>query len=146
MTVRVEREIDVPADPETVWDFVADPEHRARAISVVRDFEERDDGTEVWHVRLPIPLIDRTVAVETTDDYRDPPRQVAFTGRSRALTVRGEHEPEPIDAGTRLTSRFVVDGRLPGVERYFTGHLDDELDNLESALLAYVTDRQEERS
>ncbi len=145
MTVRVEREVDVPADPEIVWAFVADPEHRARAISVVRDFEERDDGTAVWHVRLPIPLIDRTVAVETADESREPPRRVSFTGRSRALSVRGEHELEPIEDGTRLTSRFVVDGRLPGVERYFTGHLDDELDNLEAALLDYVETEQEEQ-
>ncbi|MFB6255991.1 MAG: polyketide cyclase, partial [Haloplanus sp.] len=34
----------------------------------------------------------------------------------------------------RLHNEFVVDGRLPGVERFFKKRLDTELDNLESAL------------
>jgi len=144
MTVRVERTVDVPADVESVWAFVADPQQRARAISVVQDFDQPDEGSAVWHVSLPIPLIDRTIAVETAEGDRDPPTAVSFTGRSRAMHVRGEHTLEPIEDGTRLTSRFVVDGRLPGVERYFERHLDEELGNLEAALLAHVERGEEE--
>jgi len=138
MTVRVERVVEVPADRDAVWGFVADPDHRARAISVVRNFEEAEDGTITWHVALPIPVIDRTIAVETEEQHRDPPRSVQFVGRSRAMHVRGEHELDETDGGTRLTSRFTVDGRLPGVERYFEGRLDEELDNLEAALADHL--------
>ena len=136
MTVRVERVVDVPAPPEEVWAFIADPTNRAAAISVVADYEVRGDGSAVWHISLPIPVLDRTVAVETEDTAREPPERVEFEGRSRVMRVVGEHRLEAVDGGTRLTNRFVVDGRLPGVERYFRKHLDAELENLEDALAA----------
>jgi carbon monoxide dehydrogenase subunit G len=136
MTVRVERELELPVDVERVWAFIANPSERAAAIEVVEDFEVHDDGRATWHVSLPIPVVSRTVTVKTTERAREPPTFVKFEGRSRVFQVVGEHELEAIDGGTRLTSRFVVDGRLPGVERFFESRLDDELDNLEAALLA----------
>jgi carbon monoxide dehydrogenase subunit G len=134
MTVRVERVFEIPASPEEVWAFIADPERRARPISVVEDFETTGETTAIWHVRLPIPRLNRTIAVETEDVTREPPRYVEFTGRSRAMNVRGEHTLEPTETGTRLTNSFVVDGRFPGVERYFKRKLDGELANLEAAI------------
>lgn len=136
MTVRVERSVEIPADREAVWEFIADAEKRAGAISVVEDHELGPDGTATWHVSLPVPLLDRTIAVETEERTRDPPRYVDFVGRSRVMRVVGEHELDAIDGATRLTSRFVVDGRLPGVESFFKRRLDAELDNLETALYA----------
>jgi hypothetical protein len=50
------------------------------------------------------------------------------------MRVLGEHEIEPADNGSRVISRFVVDGRLPGIEGYFQKNLDRELDNLDAAL------------
>ena len=133
MTVRIERTFELDVPPERVWEFIADPGQRAAAISVVEDYEV--DGEEsTWHVRLPIPFVDRTVAVETRDVERDPPRYVRFVGRSTALRVTGEHEIEPSEGGSRLINRFVVEGRLPGVERFFERNLDSELDNLEGRL------------
>lgn len=134
MTVRVERVFELDADPERVWSFIADPEKRARPISVVEEFELTGENTARWHVRLPIPVVDATVAVDTEETDREPPHHVRFTGRSRAMRVVGEHELEPTDGGTRLTNRFVVEGKLPGVERYFERNLDGELDNLEAAI------------
>ena len=136
MTVRVERELSVPAPVERVWAFIADPAKRAAAIGVVKDYEVHDDGRATWHVSLPIPVVSRTVAVETRETAREPPTFVSFEGRSRVFHVAGEHDLEAVDGGTRLHSRFVVDGRLPGVERFFKNRLDDELDNLEAALQA----------
>lgn len=138
MTVRVERVLEVPAAPEAVWAFIADPERRARAISVVEDVDVESDGSATWHVRLPIPVLKRTIAIETEDRQRDPPRYVEFVGRSRAMRVVGEHELAPSDDGTTLTNRFVVDGSLPGVERFFESRLDDELTNLETALRTHL--------
>jgi carbon monoxide dehydrogenase subunit G len=137
MTVRVERvfELDIPA--ERVWEFIADPERRARPISVVEEFEVTGEDTARWHVRLPIPVINATVTVETEDVEVDPPRYVKFVGKSRAMRVVGEHELEERGDGCSLTNRFIVDGRLPGVERYFERNLDGELDNLEQAIVDY---------
>ncbi|MFW6448332.1 MAG: SRPBCC family protein [Halobacteriota archaeon] len=141
MTTRTSRTTTVDAPIEAVWSFIADPVERANAISVVDRFERRDDeGRRVtWHVRLPIPFVSSTVPVETEELERDPPSFVRFVGRSSVFTVEGTHELEAADDGaTRLTSRFVVDGRVPGVETFFKRNLDGELDNLERALRAKV--------
>ncbi len=136
MTVRVERTFELPVPPERVWEFIVDPEQRARSISVVSDFtlDDEDGRKATWKVDLPIPLVNRTASVDTEDVRRDPPEYVKFVGRSKLMRVTGEHELEAIEAGSRLTNRFVVDGRLPGVERYFEKNLDDELANLEAAI------------
>lgn len=134
MTVRVERTFEFEAPPEEVWAFIADPGKRAEAISVVDDYEVHEDGTAVWHVRLPVPGIKATISVETEEVRKEPPERVKFVGRSRALRVTGEHTVEPTATGARLRNEFVVDGRLPGVERFFTKNLDQELENLAAAL------------
>ena len=134
MTVRVKRTFEIDAPAEQVWSFIADPASRAEAISVVDSYEANDDGTMTWHVRLPIPGINATVAVETEETRKEPPDCVEFVGRSRALRVTGKHTVESTDGGCLLHNEFVVDGRLPGVERYFKRNLDRELDNLDAAL------------
>ncbi|WP_433624515.1 SRPBCC family protein [Halomicrococcus sp. NG-SE-24] len=133
MTVRVERTFDLAVPPEKVWDFISDPARRADAISVVADYDVEGDRA-TWHIELPIPLMNQTIPVETEDVTREDSRYVKFVGRSSAMHVVGEHEIEPTDDGCRLVNRFVVDGRLPGIERYFKRHLNDELSNLEAAL------------
>lgn len=134
MTVRVERVFEISAPPEAVWAFIADPEKRARPLSVVDDYEQTGETTAIWHVKLPIPRLNRTVAVETEDLELDEPNYVKFTGRSKAMNVQGEHVLEGTDGGTKLTNRFVVEGRLPGVETYFKRTFDDELKALEAAI------------
>ncbi|MFC4450392.1 CoxG family protein [Halorussus aquaticus] len=139
MTVRVERTFDLAVSPENVWNFIADPEKRASVISVVSDYEKTGENTSIWHIELPIPFLDRTVPVETEDVERDPPRYVKFVGRSSALRVTGEHEIQETETGSRLVNRFTVEGRVPGIERYFKKNLDEELDNLETALRGEAT-------
>ncbi|MFC7042765.1 SRPBCC family protein [Halonotius sp. GCM10025705] len=138
MTVRVSRtfEFDVPG--EQIWAFIADPEQRAGAISVVDTFTIHDDSRATWQVRLPIPLLNSTVTVETEELIREPPTRVKFEGRSRALRVTGEHTITDTEDGCQLHNEFVVDGQLPGVERFFKRNLDAELDNLEAALRADI--------
>ncbi|TQQ79847.1 polyketide cyclase [Halonotius terrestris] len=138
MTVRVARtfEFDVPGD--RIWEFIADPVKRAGAISVVDSFDIHDESRATWHVKLPIPLINSTVTVETQEVLREPPTRVKFEGRSKALRVTGEHTITETDGGCRLKNEFVVDGKLPGVERFFKRNLDTELDNLEAALRADI--------
>ncbi|QFU83825.1 SRPBCC family protein [Natronorubrum aibiense] len=148
MTVRVDRSFELSATPEDVWAFIADPKNRARAISVVQEYTVDDpDGRRVtWHVELPIPLVRKTVRVETEDITREPPSYVKFVGKSKVLTVTGEHEIVETDGGTRLENHFVVDGKLPGVEKFFKHNLDGELENLRRALERDLqTTRSEER-
>jgi carbon monoxide dehydrogenase subunit G len=134
MTTRVERVFEIEAPRDAVWAVISDPEMRSRPISVVTDFETTGDRTAVWHVSLPIPGISRTIRVETEDIEIDEPEYVRFVGRSKAMNVEGEHVLEAIEGGTRLTNRFRVEGRLPGVETYFKRKLDGELANLEAAV------------
>jgi carbon monoxide dehydrogenase subunit G len=133
MTVRVERTFDLDAPPEVVWELISDPEKRARPISVVEDFEITGERTATWHVSLPIPVINRTVAVETEEIERDPPNYVKFVGRSKAMRVVGEHRIEPNGEGSRIVNRFTVEGRVPGLEKFFERNLDTEIRNLEAA-------------
>lgn len=134
MTVRVSRTFAFDASVERVWAFIADPKKRAEAISVVDSYEVEDDGVTVWRVKLPIPFVDSTVPVRTEEVARDPPYRVKFVGKSSALRVTGEHTVRETKNGCELVNEFVVDGRLPGVERYFKKNLDRELNNLERAL------------
>lgn len=133
MVVQVERVVEVEAGIEAVWDVLADPARRARAISVVDSYRIEGDSA-VWQVALPIPVIRRTIAVRTRDEEREPPTYVRFAGDSKAFTVEGEHELTATDDGTRVRSTFTVDGKLPGVERYFEKHIDGELSNLLDAI------------
>ncbi|QSW98768.1 CoxG family protein [Haloterrigena alkaliphila] len=136
MTVRVDRSFELSAPAERVWEFIADPENRARAISVVEEYTVDDpEGRHVtWHVSLPIPLVRRTIAVKTEDVTRRAPEYVKFVGKSKVLDVTGEHEIVETEDGTRLENHFVVDGKLPGVEKFFKRNLDGELENLRRAL------------
>jgi carbon monoxide dehydrogenase subunit G len=136
MTTRVERTLHVDAAPAEVWEYIADPGKRAEPISVIKDWEVHDDGSATWEVAVPIPVLDRTVTVETRDRERRAPEYVKFTGRCRVFRVSGEHTLVPEDGGTRLTSTFVVDGSVPGVEHFFERQLDTEIENLERALTA----------
>lgn len=137
MTVTVDRTFSFAESPAAVWAFIADPAKRAGAISVVERYEVDDDanGDEgTWHVRLPIPVVQKTTAVETRDVERREGEYVKFVGRSKVMRVMGEHEIVPTEEGCDLVNRFRVEGKLPGVETYFKRNLDGELDNLEAAL------------
>ncbi len=135
MTVRVRRTFDFTVPGEEVWEFISDPANRADAISVVEEYDLGPGTYEAtWYIRLPIPILDSTVKVVTNDERRDPPTYVKFVGRSRIMRVTGEHTIQETADGCQLVNEFVVDGRVPGVERFFRRNLDEELDNLEHAL------------
>ncbi|MFB6094148.1 MAG: SRPBCC family protein [Halanaeroarchaeum sp.] len=140
MTVRVERTFDVDAEPDAIWEFLADPVARARAISVVDSFDRRGDRT-IWHIALPIPLLRTTIDVTTRDVEREEPSHVSFEGRSSAFDVTGEHTITPTEDGSRVRNVFVVDGHAPGVERFFERNFESEIHNLERALKRSLADR-----
>ena len=142
MTVRVERAFEVDASPEDIWEFIADPAHRARAISVVDRFDRRGETT-IWHIDLPIPLVRTTLQVRTKNVERNPPTNVKFRGTSKAFTVTGKHtiSRDGDGDGTTVSNVFVVEGRAPGVERFFERNFEEEICNLERALRRYLDER-----
>lgn len=140
MTARVERAFSVSAPPETVWEFIADPANRARAISVVDQFET-DGNTTTWQISLPIPMVNKTIPVRTRTVELTPPKYVRFEGNSKIFDVLGEHKVVTEGDTTKLINTFTVDGHAPGVERFFRHNLDDEITNLEQALRDYLEDQ-----
>ncbi|ALG82051.1 SRPBCC family protein [Halanaeroarchaeum sulfurireducens] len=140
MTVRVERTLRVDASPEDIWEFIADPAERARAISVVDRFDRRGETT-IWHIDLPIPLVRRTLQVRTKDVERNPPTDVKFRGTSKAFTVTGKHTIAKADHSATVSNVFVVEGRAPGVERFFERNFEEEIGNLERALRRYLDEQ-----
>lgn len=134
MVVDVERTYVVAAPIEDVWELLADPAKRARAISVVERFEVREDDT-IWYIALPVPLMRGTIEVRTWDVERDPPTFVRFAGESSVMEVTGEHELTAEDEDTTsVRNRFVVDGAFPGVETFFKRNIDGELDRIQTAV------------
>lgn len=134
MTVRVERAFVFEASPEEIWAFISDPAKRADAISVVEEYEIHDNRDATWQVSLPIPVVNSTIAVETEEVEREPPRHVKFEGTSPAFRVTGEHSIDTVEDGTRLDNEFAVEGKLPGVEQFFKRNFEEEMENLEAAL------------
>jgi carbon monoxide dehydrogenase subunit G len=141
MTVRVTRSFTVALSLERVWDLLSDPEKRAEAISVVDGYEYSGDGEEmIWYLSLPVPGIRKHIEVRTRDIERDPPNYVQFEGHSRVMDVMGEHDITDVEGGSRIENQFVVEGSLPGVERFFKRSLDSELDNIRDQLVTVVED------
>lgn len=138
MTATVERTYQVDADCEAIWELIADPAVRAEGISIVDRYHA--DGDEmVWHLHLPVRMLPGTITVRTRDLERDPPNYVKFEGRSRVMRVEGEHELETMsEGGCSIRNRFVVDGRVPGVEGYFKRHIDDEIEGLIRAIATRI--------
>ena len=146
MTVEVERAFEVDAPIAAVWELLSDEETRAKTISVVKEYELRSEGGHsqvIWHLQLPIPLISSTIAVRTRDVERDPPRYVKFVGQSKVLTVTGEHRLSETESGCRVVNRFIVDGKVPGVETFFERNIDAEIENFRLAILDHVSDVEE---
>lgn len=145
MTVEVERAFDVEAPITAVWEILSDEEARAKTISVVQSYDLRSGGEHsevVWHLSLPIPVVRSTIAVRTRDVERDPPRYVKFAGTSKVMTVTGEHELRETDTGCHVVNRFIVDGKVPGVERFFERNIDGEMENFRESILDSLADEE----
>ena len=141
MTTRVERVYEIDASPEDVWRHISDDEIRAEAISFV-DRYERDGEEMIWYLGLPIRALPGTVRVRTRDVERHEPTYVNFVGTARIMDVEGEHELTTTDTGCLVENRFVVDGHIPGVERFFKRNIDSEIDRLVTTIANRIRDER----
>lgn len=129
MVVEVERTYQVDTPCEDVWEALSDPDNRAQAISVVESYEQRGDDF-IWQLAVPVPMVSGTVSVRTRDVERDPPRFVRFKGKSKVMRVTGEHELTETEMGCEARNKFIVDGKIPGIETFFERNVDDEIENI----------------
>lgn len=135
MTVRVKRTFEFDTPGECIWEFIADPTERARAINVADRFDVSGDGRHAtWYFELPTPLVRSAVTIETENIEVDESTHVKPVGKLRVMRATGEHTIKEHDGGSRLVSEFIVDGRLPGVKTFSERNLDRELDSLETGL------------
>ena len=134
MAREVRRVLAIDGSIDAVWNILSDPAVRAEAIGLVESYTVENDTTVTWHVRLPIPLVRSTVPVTTTDTTREPPELVEFTASSTAFKLRGRHRLETVDGQTHVENVFAIDGFVPGLERFFVRHLDQELKSLQTTL------------
>jgi len=106
--IAVERELEIAASPETVWEFFVDPEKAKRWMGIDVSFDVRPGGP--YRIEVIPGHIARGEFVEL-----DPPHRLVYTwgwepspGEPRSVPPGGstiEVELEPTAIGTRL--RFV---------------------------------------
>lgn len=142
MVVSTEQTFEVAASPDRVWGFMADPEHRARSISVITDFDRVDERRTTWYLSIPVPSLNKTITVETKDTLRDSPSRLEFVGRSDAGRIEGEHEFTATENGTSVANQLMINGNVPGIETFFENHLNEEIDNLETAIRSELEDSE----
>ncbi len=88
-TVAVERQIAIAAGPETVWQFLVDPDKAARWMGQVAEFEPRPGG--LYRVDVIPGHTARGEFVEL-----DPPRRLVYTWGWEP----GENGPNPVPPGS----------------------------------------------
>ena len=121
----VEREIAIDASPETVWEFLVDPEKMARWMGSEITLDPRPGGT------YRLDVLDANIARGEFVEV-DPPRRLVHTfgwesARTEGMTdlvppgsTRIEIELEPTNGGTTLRFRHLglptdEAGRLHGI-------------------------------
>jgi uncharacterized protein YndB with AHSA1/START domain len=122
----IERELEIDASPETVWEFLVDPEKATRWMGQAASFDVRPGG--VYRVDV---LPGNTAVGEFLE--LDPPRRLVFSWGWEAVTgppvapgsSTVEFELTPVGEGTRLRfthrdlpTREAVDRHAHGWDHY----------------------------
>ena len=125
-TTRVQREVAIAASPETVWEFLVDPDKAVRWMGIEAALEPRPGG------QYRVVVLPGQVASGEFVEL-DPPRRAVWTwgwepGGKGSLPVGASTvaiDLEPTDAGTllRLTHELPRDSAAPhseGWEHYLS--------------------------
>lgn len=117
--VKVSRTFEIRAPPSDVWEFISDPDNRVRFLSPVKGYRKIDEGIYEWDINIPV--IGSTISFRTHDIERIENERVEFKGSHRLVSLRGVHELEPLEDGTKTEAMilFEVKSKVPGVERAF---------------------------
>lgn len=111
--------VDLPADPQRVWDVIMDPHQLERWVTIHRELCAADDGPPAKGFRMEQRMSIRgaPVTIRWEIDELDPPHRATWhgTGPARA-TAFIEYALEEIPEGTRFhyTNDFTPPGGLLG--------------------------------
>ncbi len=139
--MRVEREIDIAAAPETVYEVVMDPHRLGDWVTIHQSLEDAPEGQLVQGSTLSqcLKLAGQKLKVRWTIVENDHARRVVWEGRgpvgSKAKVI---YELYPDGPGTRFAYTNEYDlpggplGRMAGpmVKRMTTGELEASLERL----------------
>lgn len=135
----VQNEIDIAADPPTVFNYVTDIAHETAWNPQLRQVVQLTDGPVRQGTRFRLRL--SGIGWMTTEIIRfHPPTFWATAGRSRRLDVRSEAEVAGTGHGSRLIVRTVLvpQGLLrlatPVLRGIIRRHWDDNLRSIKSIL------------
>lgn len=141
--VRIERTIDLPADPDAVYEVIMDPARLREWVTIHESLDDAPDGllergSEMTQ-RLHVAGRGFTVRWTVVENAR--PHHVVWDGRGPMHSHAGvTYELEPRDGGTRFTymNEFALPGgplgRIAGpvVKRATAGEVDRSLTRLRS--------------
>ncbi|CAB4956375.1 unannotated protein [freshwater metagenome] len=111
--------IDLPADPQRVWDVIMDPHQLERWVTIHRELCSVDDGPPAKGFTMEQRMSIRGAPVTITweIDELDPPRRATWNGAGPArATAFIEYALEEIPEGTRFhyTNDFTPPGGVIG--------------------------------
>ena len=143
--MKVEREVEIAAPPEEVYDLIADPERLGEWVTIHQyvDGNAPDELVKGARMTQCLKLAGRSFKVKWTVAESDRPRLLAWEGRgpmrSKAKVV---NTLTPTDTGTHFS--YVNEYSLPGgplgnmagpvVRRVTTGEVDRTLQKLRELL------------
>jgi acetyl-CoA C-acetyltransferase len=143
--VRVERDIEIAAPPEEVYDLIADPGRLGEWVTIHQYVDGKTPAELVEGARMTqcLKLAGRSFKVKWTVVESDRPRLLAWEGRgplrSKAKVL---NTLTPTDTGTHFS--YVNEYSLPGgplgnmagpvVRRVTTGEVDSTLQKLKELL------------
>lgn len=140
---RIEHHVDIAADPDQVWQVLADTDAYPDWNPLLTRFE--GNLTEGERVAVTLAAGERTMTFRPTIQVVEPPRRIAWRGRLLVPGVfDGDHEfllePAP-DGRTRFTQRETFRGLLVPVMRKLLDDTDRGFVAMNEALAARVASR-----
>lgn len=111
--------IDLPADPQRVWDLIMDPHQLERWVTIHRQLLSADEGEprKGFAMEQKMAIRGAPVTVSWELDELDPPRRATWQGAGPArATAFIEYALEEIPGGTRFhyTNDFTPPGGVLG--------------------------------
>ena len=110
---RREATFDVDAPPAELWKFLRDFEALCGCIPGVERLKVLDHRTAEFAVREKVGIVPLVVGLHAEIESEDPPRQLHAVARGQHVLITIDVSLEPSGDGTRMTSRFDVQGEGP---------------------------------
>lgn len=138
--VRVRRTFEIDAPRDQVWEFISNPDNRAKFLSSVKGYRVLSEDEVEWDIGLPV--IGATIKFRTRDVEKIEGEKVVFEGSHSVVSLRGVHELHDTENGVKVDVLFEVKSGVPGVERAFKRRFDKEIQEFRRVLVSEVSKTQ----